>query len=254
MLNGEIGYKELSKRIAAHGVEFGMLGYLLHGIAAAAETLVPWVVRHAVSPCPSVSASEAEAEAGVAASAAIAIVHGALMGLLACMIDTNLGNAALLLKDSAEARALDDAEADRSRAYARRRRARREDEIELRDRQAVTAARGGSDPGIGTTLRRPAYLMGVGGSVSCASALLPAHVAAVPILVCLFAISAACGAGARTNLIIKASRELWRERNNQGWSLAHDPETSLRGDPYAFGDSRGPERRADAGAAQRRFR
>ena len=230
-----------------------MLGYLLHGIAAAAETLVPWVVRHAMSPCPSASASEVEVESGVVASAAIAIVHGALMGLLACMIDTNLGNAALLLKDSAEARALDNAEADRSRKYAEKRQAQRETAIEMRERQSVTAARGGSDPGIGTNLRRPAYLMGVGGCVSCASALLPAHVVAVPILVCLFTISAACGAGARTNLIIKASRELWRERNNQGWSLAHDPETPLQGDPYA-GDSRGPEGHAGASAAQRRFR
>ena len=194
-----------------------MLGYFLHGLVAALEAAIPWIARHhieaqSVARRPNPGLEHDSATTAAVSAAAAAMAFGAMMGIAACFIDTHLAQSSLVrsMSPSVAAASLETSAAARLRhraTYARR----------IQQREAAEAA----------TVHRPAYLIGVGASVSCASALLPAHLLSVAIIVLLFCTSAACGAAARTGAVIKAAQHMWRAEFNQEWSLAHDDEYEL---------------------------
>lgn len=196
---------------------YSMLGYFLHGLVAAVEATVPWIVRHHIEANAEPRRHSPDAEHDVAATTAVgaaasSMAFGAAIGLLACFIDTHMAHSSLVrsVSPSVAAANLETVTGSRSRrraTYARR----------VQQREAAEAA----------TVHRPAYLIGIGATVSCTSALLPAHLLSVAIIVLLFCTSAACGAAARTDAVIKAAQHMWRAEFNQEWSLAHDDEYEL---------------------------
>jgi hypothetical protein len=162
-----------------------MRGYLLHGAVAAVEVLAPWLLRHHFI------GSSPGSQAG---AAALAMAFGAMLGVVACSVDTHIAGSSLVYNSNSHVLA----------AHLDAPRRRRRDQAEA------------------AVIRRPFYLVGLGATVSCAAVLLPGHLFSLPVIGLLFVATASCGAAARTDAVIKASQHMWNAEFNQPWSLAHD--------------------------------